>query len=197
MRWSINAQWGADYRTTCTRSDEGAEPPRRVRALPERDLVGPRPREVLQDAAIKRLMTAAKRVRNSRRGLAQTGGDWRVELIKMAKTEYLMRPPQHELGPGLESYVAFKGDAIAEPHAKAPSVDMLERLPPELSAKYADIDLLVVPRETLQAEARESSISSITRCWATGPSTCATCTGQRSGGCGSSVPQKRRSARLP
>ena len=60
-----------------------------MRACPINDLVGPRPRKLLQDAALKRLMVAAKRGRDGRRELARTGGDWRVELIKMAKSEYL------------------------------------------------------------------------------------------------------------
>ena len=115
MMWSINVQWGADTRTVPTGIEEADVTCGRVRACPIRDLVGPRPLKLLQDAALKRLMVAAKRVRNGRRELARTGGDWRVELIKMAKSEYLMRPPLHELGPGLEAYVPLLGDAIAEP----------------------------------------------------------------------------------
>ena len=88
MRWSINVQWGTDSRTVLTGIKEAELTCRRVRACSFKDLVGPRPLKFLQDAAIKRLMVAAKRVRDARREFARTGRDWRVELIKLAKTEY-------------------------------------------------------------------------------------------------------------
>ena len=106
----------------------------------------------LHVAAWRRLLDAARPLRDARRVLP-TGADWRKALAKIAKSAYTA-PLPGLLGPGLESYVPFRGDLIAEPPAADVPMMMLEVLPVTLAAACANIDKMLVPRPSLATELR-------------------------------------------
>ena len=71
--------------------------------------------------------------------------------MRHAKSDYTSTLPG-PLGVGLEAYVPFIGRDIAEPPLGDVAIHMLQALPEVIAAKYADIDQLVKPRESLKDE---------------------------------------------
>ena len=68
--------------------------------------------------------------------------------MRHAKSEYTS-PVPGPLGVGLEAYVPLVGRDIAEPPLGDVAIPMLQALPEVIAAKYADINQLVKPRESL------------------------------------------------
>ena len=71
--------------------------------------------------------------------------------MRHAKSDYTSTLPG-PLGVGLEAYVPFVGRDIAEPPLGDVAIPMLQALPEVIAAKYADINQLVRPRESVKDE---------------------------------------------